>query len=80
MTTQILPTQELDGGTVVASVIINDTDYDDTLVMALLLMPEPGRHYRVVETWQDSRKITLRQGFENIIPAAEYYRDNGGDY
>lgn len=78
--TQILPGQELDGGTVIASVVLNDTDYEDTMVCALLLMPTPGRHYRLVDVWQESRKVTMRLAFENIVPAVEAYQDNGGDY
>lgn len=80
MSKQILPTQTLDGGTVVASVILNDTDYDDVLTMALLLMPTPGEHYRVVDVWQDSRKIIDSRPFVNIVPAVENYIENGGDY
>ena len=80
MSDQILPTQTLDGGTVVASVILNDTDYDDVLWMALLLMPTPGEYYRVIDVWQGTRKIINREPFVNIVPAVEYYTDNGGDY
>lgn len=80
MNNQILPTQELDGGTVIASVYLNDTDYKEPLVMALLLMPEPGRHYRLVDVWETSREITRRQEYENIVPAVEAYQENGGDY
>lgn len=80
MSDQILPGQQLDGGIVIASVVLNDTDYDETLVMALLLMPTPGRHYRLVEVWQESRRITMRQAHENIVPAVKEYRDSGGDY
>lgn len=79
-TNQILPGQELDGGIVIASVYINDTDYDEPLVMALLLMPEPGRHYRLVDVWETSRRIALRMGFENIVPAVAEYVERGGDY
>jgi hypothetical protein len=77
---RILPGQELDGGTVIASVYLNDTDYAEPLVMALLLMPEAGRHYRLVDVWETSREVIMRQGFENIVPAVEAYQENGGDY
>lgn len=77
---QILPGQELDGGIVIASVYLNDTDYEDALVLALLLMPEPGRHYRMVDVWETSREVIVRSGFENIVPAVEAYQENGGDY
>ena len=77
---QILPGQALDGGTVIASVYVNDTDYAEPLVLALLLMPTPGWHYRLVEVWESSRKITMRQAFENIVPAIEAYVESGGDY
>lgn len=80
MSEQILPTQELDGGTVIASVYLNDTDYEDALVLALLLMPEVGQHYRLVEAWESSREIVMRLGFPNIVPAVEAYVENGGDY
>lgn len=76
----ILPGQSLDGGIVIASVILNDTDYEDVLWNVLLLMPTPGRHYRRVEVWGDSGEIILRQAHENIVPAVEDYSDNGGDY
>lgn len=77
---QILPGQELDGGIVIASVYLNDTDYDEPLVMALLLMPEPGRYYRLVDVWETSRRVAVRMWFENIVPAVEAYQDRGGDY
>ena len=77
---QILPGQELDGGTVIASVIINDDDYDETLVLALTLMPEPP-FYRLLDAWQESRKVQVELGrFENIVPAVEEYQQEGGDY
>lgn len=79
-TGQILPGQELDGGIVVASVYINDTDYDKPLVMALLLMPEPGRHYRLVDVWENCRCIAMRMEFKNIVPAVAEYVERGGDY
>ena len=77
---QILPGQELDGGIVIASVYLNDTDYDEPLVTALLLMPEAGRHYRLVDVWETSRKVVTRLGFPNIVPAVEAYQEHGGDY
>lgn len=77
---QILPGQELDGGIVIASVYLNDTEYEDALVMALLLMPTPGWHYRLVDVWETSRKVVMRLGFENIVPAVEAYTQQGGDY
>ena len=80
MTDQVLPGQSLDGGTVIASVYINDTDYAQPLVMALLLMPEAGRHYRLVDVWETSRVIEMRRDFPNIVPAVEAYVENGGDY
>lgn len=75
-----LPGRPLDGGTVIASVVINDTDHDDTSVLALLLMPETGWHYRLVEVWDASQEVTMRLAFENIVPAFEAYVDYGGDY
>ena len=77
---QILPGQELDGGTVIASVYLNDTEYKEPLVLALLLMPTPGEHYRMVDVWETSREVVQRSGFPNIVPAVEAYVDNGGDY
>lgn len=77
---QILPGQELDDGIVIASVYLNDTDYPQPIVTALLLMPTPGSHYRLVEVMETSREVTLRQSFPNIVPAVEAYQENGGDY
>ena len=79
-TNQILPGQELDGGIVIASVYIDDTNNEDSLVMALLLMPNPGRHYRLVDVWEGSRKILTWTEYPNIVPAVEAYVENGGDY
>jgi hypothetical protein len=77
---RILPGQKLDGGIVVASVIINEEDYDDVIVMALLLMPTPGSHYRVVDVKENDREVLSRRDFPNIVPAVEDYQENGGDY
>lgn len=84
-TSQILPTQELDGDTVVASVYFNDTDYTNPLVLVLLLTATPGAHYRLVMAWETvdpaHRTIAEEIGtYPNIVSAVEAYQENGGDY
>lgn len=78
--TEILPGQSLAGGTVVASIYVNDTDYPETLMLVLLLMPTPGAYYRVADVWVPSRAVENVRDHPNIVPAVADYVANGGDY
>lgn len=82
-----LPTEEFDGGIVVASVWRNDDPSDDYAISALLLVLDdtpgvPG-YYRVLEIAPGPSGywvVTWTQRFENIVPAVRAYQENGGDY
>ncbi len=78
-----LPGDTFDGGTVIASCWQNDTDPDIPIWAELLLLtPEPGRHYRLVEIEHNVSDwtVTGRTAFENIIPATEAYSDAIGGH
>lgn len=78
-----MPSQRIFGGIVVASTWIRDTD-PPIVAMIILLNDEPGRHYSVIDLIFDTEqyrwKIEAAVDFPNIVPAVEYYVDNGGDY
>lgn len=60
------------------------TAYDDNDMRAMLLLLNPSQpFYSVVEVrwngseWEDTTDTAV---FHNIVPAVEFYADNGGDY
>jgi hypothetical protein len=75
------PWDTYDGGIVVASVWLNDDEPDGSTAVLLILEPTP-EHYRVQDIqWQyGGWKNVTHERFVNIVPAVEFYKDNGGDY
>lgn len=74
------PLDVFDGQYVVASTWLNDP----LNVTALLLTMDhtPGLHYGIREIqWNGTEwKVTMRNAYENILPAVEAYEENGADY
>ncbi len=80
-----LPSQRIFGGIVIASTWLNDDfEWGALNAMIILLNDEPGRHYSVLDLLARDDgygwKIEGAVDFPNIVPAVEYYIDNGGDY
>lgn len=77
MQTIPLPGSHFDGGTVIASVVLNDDEDRPLLWLALLLM-RSAPYYRLVEVEGD--EVVVRTSRPNIVPAVEDYIQCGGDY
>lgn len=71
------PNDHLDGGTVIASVVLTDDEEPTTWVVLLLRRSAP--FYGVVEVNEYGEVTDLGEA-SNIVPAVESYKDNGGDY
>jgi hypothetical protein len=71
---QPLPNDLIDGGTVVASVILNE-ELPTTWVLLMLRRSVP--FYEVIEV-NEYGEITELGEAHNILDAAEIYGDNGG--
>jgi len=72
-----LPGSHFDGGTVAASVILND-DADTPLHWAAVLLMRSPPFYLVVEC--EGSEPVVRTAYENIIPAVEAYSADTGGY
>lgn len=74
--TQPMPNDLIDGGTVIASVVLNDEEEPTTWVLLMLRRSAP--FYEVIEVNQYGEIAELGEA-RNILDAAEIYGDNGGD-
>lgn len=83
-----LPNEKFDGGIVVASVWLRDDEERGYGALLLLLTPEPGLYYRIVEIDAQRKpealywhwEVVMRQAAVNIVEAVDFYKENGGDY
>jgi hypothetical protein len=75
-----LPGEKHEEDTVIASVYVRDEEPPVTALLLLLTKQEP--YYRLVDVeWEDGQWYTVTENlYPNIVPAAEAYADNGGDY
>lgn len=76
------PLDEFDGQYVVASTWLNDDDPEALTALLLTIDHTPGWHYgiREIERRDGEWVVTMRNAYENIVPAVRAYEDNGGDY
>jgi hypothetical protein len=75
---QPMPNDLIDGGTVIASIVMND-DEPETTWWVLLLLRRSAPYYEVIEVHADGEVISLGEA-ENINPATEMYADHTGGY
>lgn len=73
---QPMPNDLLNGGTVIASVVLNDDEEPTTWVLLMLMRSAP--FYEVIEV-NEYGEITELGEARNIMDAAEIYGDNGGE-
>lgn len=79
------PGDKRERGTVIASVWINDDTSQGPLAAMLLLLMDQPHYYGVVNlqaTYPGQDWVTQFPiyAFPNIVPAVEFYSENGGDY
>lgn len=74
---QPMPNDLIDGGTVIASVVLNDDEEPTTWVLLILRRSAP--FYAVIEV-NEYGEITELGEEHNINPAVEIYADNTGGY
>jgi hypothetical protein len=74
---QPVPNDLIDGGTVIASVVLHDDDHRP-ITWVLLMLRRSAPFYEVIEV-DEYGEITELGEFRNVIEAAEFYSDNGGD-
>ncbi len=75
---QPMPNDLIDGGTVIASVVLHDDDERPT-TWVLLLLRRSAPYYEVIEFTEDGQVTSIGEA-RNIVPAVEIYADNGGSY
>lgn len=75
--TQPMPNDLIDGGTVIASVLLHDDDERPT-TWVLLMLRRSTPFYEVIEV-NEYGEITELGEARNIMDAAEIYGDNGGE-
>lgn len=71
---QPMPNDTIDGGTVVASVLLNE---EEPTTWVLLVLRRSAPFYEVIEV-DEYGEITGLGEARNILDAAEIYGDNGG--
>lgn len=78
--TQPMPGDHIDGGTVVASVVLIDEPDPEgrPTTWVLLLLRRSAPFYEVIEVDEFGEVTSLGEA-RNIMDAAEIYGDNGGD-
>jgi hypothetical protein len=75
---QPIPGDLIDGGTVVASVVLHD-EPDEPTSWVLLLLRRSAPYYEVIELTENGDVTSIGEA-RNIVPAVQIYADNGGDY
>lgn len=75
--TQPQPNDLIDGGTVIASVLLHDDD-ERPVTWVLLMLRRSAPFYEVIEVNEHGEVESLGEA-RNIMDAVEIYGDNGGN-